>query len=273
MFNKESFFISQIENKHIGDDGVIIGDNVYSKDLFCEGIHFKRSWMSLRDIASKSMLVNISDAIAMNATPKYALLGLKIPKNFNKNDLEELWAGFSTTSQKYSIEIIGGDTIVGNTLDISITIISTSKSPIYRDNIKQGQLLAYTGTLGSVQKDLKRLFQNKEISKTSKFITPILRQEFMQKASKYISSCMDISDGLCHELQRLSKANKISYKFIKNLNNNTLSSGEEYELVFSFDKKYLKIIKNISKKTKTPITIFAKAKRGSYKHKFKNHHI
>ena len=84
---KEEYFISKFTSATIGDDGAVIGDRVYSKDLFCEDIHFKRSWMSLAQIAKKSMLVNISDAIAMNATPKQALIGIVIPAHFSHKNL------------------------------------------------------------------------------------------------------------------------------------------------------------------------------------------
>ena len=71
--NLENYFISQFKNAHIGDDGALIDDTVYSKDAFFEDVHFKKEWMNHYQIASKAMMVNISDAIAMNAKPKYAL--------------------------------------------------------------------------------------------------------------------------------------------------------------------------------------------------------
>ena len=41
------------------------------------------------------MLVNISDAIAMNAKPKYALISIAIPKSYTMNEnLKELSSGF-----------------------------------------------------------------------------------------------------------------------------------------------------------------------------------
>ena len=49
--NKEEYLISKFKSKKIGDDGAVIGDLVYSKDLFCENIHFKLSWMNLKQIA------------------------------------------------------------------------------------------------------------------------------------------------------------------------------------------------------------------------------
>ncbi len=70
------------------------------------------------------MLVNISDAISMNAVPKYALLGLALPKNLSENEIKALQKGFLKTARKFNIKIIGGDTISNDKIDISLTIIS-----------------------------------------------------------------------------------------------------------------------------------------------------
>jgi thiamine-monophosphate kinase len=127
--SKEAYFIAQFSSKHIGDDGALVHKTVYSKDLFCEDIHFKRSWMRLEQIARKSMLVNISDAIAMNAQPRYALIGIVIPKDVTCKDLQELASGFEKVAREYGIEIIGGDTTAGSSLMISVTIVSDTNKP------------------------------------------------------------------------------------------------------------------------------------------------
>ena len=123
--NLENYFISQFDNKHIGDDGAVIKNYIYSKDGFFENVHFKTSWMSFYQIASKAMSINISDAIAMNAQPKYALLSVAMPKSMSKSDMRELAMGFKDVASKYAVEIIGGDTISNTKLDITITITKT----------------------------------------------------------------------------------------------------------------------------------------------------
>ncbi len=271
--NKEDYFISLFKNRYIGDDGVVIDNIVYSKDLFCEDIHFKKEWMSLKEIAKKSVLVNISDAIVMNSKPLYLLLGIKIPKAFNYKQIKELSKGFIEVCKEYDIKIIGGDTVAGDKLDISITVISKVKNPIKRKGIKKGFLFAYTGTLGESKRDLKKLLQGKKVSKNSKFIKPKLKDKFFYKASKYISSALDISDGLYKDLSRLASANKIGVKFIKNFPKSVTCSGEEYEILFAFDKRYKDKILSIAKQTKTPITIFAKAKKGKFKNLCKENHF
>ena len=271
--NKEDYFISLFKNRYIGDDGVAIDKIIYSKDLFCEDIHFKREWMSLREIAKKSVLVNISDAVAMNSKPVYLLLGIKIPKNFSYKQIRELSEGFKEICKEYDIKIIGGDTVAGDKLDISITVISTSRYPVRRKGIKKGFLFAYTGTLGESKRDLKKLLLGKKISKNSKFVKPKLRDKFFYKASKYISSALDISDGLHKDLSRLTQVNKIGVKFIKKISKEQICSGEEYEVLFAFDKRYKDKILSIAKKTKTPVTIFAKAKRGKFRSLCKENHF
>ncbi len=272
--NKENYFIKQFtSSKHIGDDGAVIGKYVYSMDAFFENIHFKREWLSLKQIASKAMLVNISDAIVMNAKPKYALLSVAIPSDFNKKQLDELAKGFKKVAKKFDIEIIGGDTISNNKLDISVTIISTTKKPIYRTGTKQDDYLCYTNNLGSVKRDLEKLLARKEINKKSKFIKPNLKPEFFYKISKYINSAMDISDGLFFELERLSKANNIGFEFFDKIPKEVGCSGEEYEILFSFDKKHKEKIQKIAKKHNIKLNIFAKATSGQYDCPCINHHF
>ena len=270
--NKEDYFISLFKSKKIGDDGAVIGDYIYSNDAFFENVHFKKEWLSLDQIAYKAMIVNISDAIAMNAKPLYALLSIAIPNTYSKNDLKLLHKGFKKASKEFKIDIIGGDTISNNKLDISITIISKTKKPLLRTGIKKGDYLAYTGKLGGVKKDLDRLFENKKIDKNSRFIKPILRQKFIKKSASFLRAGMDISDGLFLDLEKLAKANNIGFNFFKKIKKNKACSGEEYEMLIAIDPKNIKKVKEIAKKEKIELHIFAKADQSIYKNRcLKNH--
>lgn len=260
--NKEDFFINQFHSHKIGDDGAVVGKFVYSKDLFFEDIHFKREWMSLTQIAQKAMLVNISDVVAMNAKPLYTLIGIEIPVNFSNDELKELADGFKKVAKKYDFKIIGGDTIAGDRLNISITIISKAKKPTLRKGICDDDLMVYTGNLGSVKRDLQMLFAGKNIDKKSKFFKPKLRDKFMKKAAFYMTSCMDISDGLSFELERLSRINKVGFEFMKKIEKDVICSGEEYELLFSINKKHKEKVIKIAHESRTKLNFFAVAKRG-----------
>ncbi len=273
--SKENFFIEQFSKNtnHIGDDGAVIGKWVYSQDAFFENVHFKKEWMNLSQIAQKAMLVNISDAIVMNAKPKYALLTVAIPKSYTNDDLVFLANGFKKTAKKFGVEIVGGDTISNEKLDISVTIISKTKNPILRSGAKVGQLVAHTGTLGSVKKDLDVLLGGGAIDKKSKFIKPKLNPEFFYDIAPYISSALDISDGLFFELGRVSRASGVGFELFEEIDMEVGCSGEEYEVLFTFDVKHLKEIEKKAKKHKIDMNIFAKVIVGSYECPCKEHHF
>ncbi len=279
--NKENYFIQQIaSNKFIGDDGAVVLEKlkknenyVYSMDAFFENIHFKREWLSLKQIASKAMLVNISDAIVMNALPKYALLSVAIPSDFTNEDLDALASGFKKIAKKYGITIIGGDTIANIKLDISITIISITTNPIYRSGAKEGDLVCYTGVLGSSKDDLEKLLRGEKIEETSKFIKPKLSGDFFYAVAPFIHCALDISDGLFFELERLSHVNKIGFEFSEGIPDAIGCSGEEYEILFTFDKQNKKKIEEIATKFGINLNIFAKVIKGKYVCKCKEHHF
>jgi len=271
--NLENYFISQFKNAHIGDDGALIGSMVYSKDAFFEDVHFKKEWMSYYQIAAKAMSVNISDAIAMNAKPKYALLSVAMPKSMTMRDMRELASGFEDTAVKYGIEIIGGDTISNVKLDITVTIISQTDRPLRREGLRYGHLIAYTGELGRSAKELKRLSNLGKIHKNSKFVNIKLREKFVSKASRYLKCGMDISDGLFSDLAKLSSANRSGFRFSTRIPKRVGCSGEEYEMLFGFDKRDKKALLRVAKLCRTPITIVAQSARNNYKNRCKAHHF
>ncbi|MCW8820735.1 MAG: thiamine-phosphate kinase, partial [Sulfurovum sp.] len=194
--DKEQYLINRLSSKYIGDDAAVIGDTLYSMDAFFEDVHFKRAWMSIAQIGRKAMLINLSDAIAMNAQPKFALVTVSIPKDMTETQIDELTLSMESTAKEYGCEIIGGDTIGGDKLHLSITIISKSDRPLLRKGLREGDLLAYTGILGESKRDLDALYRGEKIADNSRFLEPTLRADFIAKARPFLRTGMDISDGL-----------------------------------------------------------------------------
>ena len=271
--NLENYFISNFKSRHIGDDGAVIDNRVYSKDAFFENVHFKRKWMSCFEIAKKAMLVNISDAVAMNAKPKYALLSVAMPKSMAKSDMQALAEGFQQTAKKFNIEIIGGDTISNTKLDITVTIISETNKPLFRSKLRENYLFAYTGILGNSAKDLKKLQNLGQIHKKSKFVNIELRDTFISKSNRILKAGMDISDGLYSDLDKMVSLNKVGVKFIKKISKGISCSGEEYEMLVAFDARDIKKLRMRAKQSRTRLTIFAKVARNKYTNRCKAHHF
>ena len=271
--NLENYFISQFCNSHIGDDGAVINGYVYSKDAFFENVHFKKEWLTYKQIAKKAMLVNLSDAIAMNSQPRYALLSVAMPKSMTKTDMKALAEGFKEVADEYGVTIIGGDTISNMKLDITITIISTTKKPLLRSKVRSGYLLAYTGTLGKSAKELKKLFNLGTIHSKSKFIDIKLRRNFVKRTERFLQAGMDISDGLFSDLDKIASLNNIGIKFNRQISKKIACSGEEYEMLVAFSKRDEKAMKRRSTQSRTPLTIFARATRSKYINRCKAHHF
>jgi thiamine-monophosphate kinase len=271
--NLENYFISLFNSNHIGDDAALIDGFVYSKDAFFENVHFKKEWMSYYQIAQKAMLVNLSDAIAMNAEPKYALLSVAMPKSMTKKDMKELSRGFLDVAKCYNMEIIGGDTISNTKLDITITIISQTKKPLFRRGVRKNYLFAYTGRLGKSAKDLKKLFNLGKLNKNSKFVNIELRKDFVFKSARYLKAGMDISDGLFSDLEKILNTNHLGISFFKPLSKDIGCSGEEYEMLVAFDKRDKKALIRRAAQSRTKLNIFAFATRSRYTNKCKAHHF
>ena len=271
--DKEHYLINTLSSTHIGDDAAVIGDTLYSMDAFFEDVHFKREWMSLAQIGRKAMLVNLSDAIAMNAQPEYALVTVSLPPDLTHSDIDQLTRSMETTAAEYGCEIIGGDTIGGDKLHLSITIISKSKHPLLRTEVKEGDLLAYTGVLGESKRDLEALFRGETIASNSRFYEPTLRAEFIAKARPLLNAGMDISDGLYCDTNKLLDINKYGFKVLDTIDDTVGLSGEEYEMLVSFSEEHLEAIKAVAKKTKTPLTVFARVAKNDERFSCNSHHF
>lgn len=276
MANLEQLFISafQKNSTHIGDDCAFIDGFVYGADAFIENTHFLKHWLTPFEIGQKAMLVNISDIIAMNAKPTFALTTVGFPKTMSEKDINELAKGLKQTAKNFGCEIIGGDTVECELISISITCIGKTDNPLFRHNVKQGDYLAYTGVLGNSKKDLEKLFKNEKIAKNSKFIKPKLKADFMFKAASYLNAAIDVSDGLFNETAILSRQSKVGIKLLKDIKDEIGCSGEEYELIVSFSPEHLDKVLQIAKETKTKLTIYAKAEgKEIFKSRCKAHHF
>ncbi len=271
--DKEHYLINKLSSKYIGDDAAIIGDTLYSMDAFFEDVHFKRAWMSMAQIGRKAMLINLSDAIAMNAQPQFALVTVSLPKDISNTEIDELTQSLESTAKEYGCEIIGGDTVGGDKLHLSITIISKSDDPLLRTGLEEGDLLAYTGTLGESKRDLDALYRGEKISDNSRFFEPVLRAEFIEKSRPFLRVGMDISDGLYCDTNKLLDINKYGFNILKTINDDIGFSGEEYEMLIGFKKEDLEAVEAVAESLNLPLTVFAEVAQNKERFPCKSHHF
>ena len=274
--------------KGIGDDAAVLDFKnkrvVVSTDLLIEGVHFDLSYMPLKHLGYKAVVVNLSDVYAMNAKATQITVSIAVSNRFPLEALEELYKGIELAAKIYDIDVVGGDTTSSNKgLLISITAIGEvdENNVVYRDGAKENDLLVVSGDLGGAYLGLQVLEREKEVFKVNPASQPdldlytyIIERQLKPEARKDIvdllsnlnvkpTSMIDISDGLSSEIIHLCKQSEVGCNLYEdkipldpqtistceefNIDSTTiaLSGGEDYELLFTISQEdYPKIKAN-----------------------------
>jgi thiamine-monophosphate kinase len=273
--------------KGVGDDAAVIDNGnlktVVSTDMMVEGVHFDLSYVPLKHLGYKSVVVNLSDIYAMNAEPRQIVVSIASSNRFSLEAIEELYAGMLLACKKYNIDLVGGDTTSSlNGLVINITVIGAAKDEdlVYRNGTKEGNLLCVSGDLGAAYMGLQVLEREKFVFKENPKLQPdlegkdyILERQLKPEARKDIvellkkleikpTAMIDISDGLSSEILHLCiqsdtgvelyeekiPIDSQTYNAAREFNLDptlcALSGGEDYELLFTVDMGDYDKIKN-----------------------------
>jgi len=273
--------------KGVGDDAAVIENNdlvtVVSTDLLTEGVHFDLSYVPLKHLGYKSVVVNLSDIYALNALPTQILVSFAISNRFKLSAVEELYHGMLMACKKYKVDLVGGDTTSSSSgLTISITAIGAAKKEkiTYRNGAKEGNLLCVSGDLGGAYMGLQVLEREKAVFKENPKLQPdlegkdyILERQLKPEARQDIiellnelkispTSMIDVSDGLSSEILHLCTQSNLgielyeekipidslTYETAREFNLDptvcALSGGEDYELLFTIDIVDYEKIKN-----------------------------
>lgn len=267
--------------KAVGDDAAVIGNeeglrHVVTTDMLLEGVHFDLSYMPLKHLGYKAVIVNLSDVYAMNATARQITVSIALSNRFPLEAVEELYAGIETAAKLYKVDVIGGDTTSSTTgLVISITAIGVAAEDkiTYRDGAKENDLLVVSGDLGAAYLGLQVLEREKKVFEVNPQAQPdlepysyLVERQLKPEARKDIpellselgvvpTAMIDISDGLSSEILHLCKNSKVGCNLYEdkipldpqvittceefNLDSTTiaLSGGEDYELLFTIEQQ------------------------------------
>jgi thiamine-monophosphate kinase len=266
--------------KGIGDDAAVLefGDKqvLVTTDLLVEGVHFDLSYVPLKHLGYKAVMVNLSDVYAMNGKASQITVSIAISNRFPLEAVEELYAGIQTACDTYEVDLIGGDTTSSTTgLLISITAIGEANASevVYRNGAKPNDLLVVSGDLGSAYLGLQVLEREKQVFKANPNSQPdlenytyLVERQLKPEARKDIiellkqlevqpTSMIDISDGLSSEVIHLCKQSEVGCDLYENkipldpqmistceefnIDSTTvaLSGGEDYELLFTVSQE------------------------------------
>ena len=263
----------------IGDDAAILnfkGESVVvTTDFLVEGVHFDLSYMPLKHLGYKAVVVNLSDVYAMNAMASQITVSIAVSNRFTLEAMEALYQGIQTAAKTYGVDVVGGDTtssITGLTLSVSAIGHVKASKVVKRNGAKSNDLLVISGDIGAAYLGLQVLEREKEVFKVNPKNQPelerysyIIERQLKPEARKDIvtllndlkvqpTSMIDISDGLSSEVIHLCKQSGVGCDLYEekipldpqvistceefNIDSTTiaLSGGEDYELLMTISQ-------------------------------------
>ncbi len=266
--------------KGVGDDAAVLEFGkkqvLLTTDLLVEGVHFDLSYMPLKHLGYKAVMVNLSDVYAMNGKATQITVSIAISNRFSLEALEELYAGVQLACTTYGVDLVGGDTTSSTTgMMISITAIGEieKKNVVYRNGAKPNDLLIVTGDLGAAYLGLQVLEREKQVFKANPNSQPdlelysyLVERQLKPEARKDIvellkelnvkpTAMIDISDGLSSEILHICSQSEVGCDLYEdkipldqqvistceefNIDSTTvaLSGGEDYELLFTISQE------------------------------------
>jgi thiamine-monophosphate kinase len=230
----------------------------------------------LKHLGYKSVMVNLSDIYAMNATPTQITVSIGISNRISIEALNEFYEGIYIACEKHGVDLIGGDTSTSQKgFIISITAIGevTPDKFVKRSTAQKGDLICVSGDLGGAFLGLTLMEREKKIYLENPQVQPDLEDEsyivgrllkpearkdiieFFEKNEIVPTAMMDVSDGLSSEVLHLCKQSNLgcviyeekfpisdesrqaAYKFGLDPTVCALNGGEDYELIFTMKQE------------------------------------
>ena len=254
---------------------------IISVDTYVEGTHFidfKHPDLVIKKILRSS----ISDLICKGVKPKYYFIsGSGNKKTFSKKNLEIISRSLRTEQKKYSIHLSGGDTVFSEKLSFTITSVGFSNKIVFRNKAKLNDDIYVTGNLGDSFIGLKVLQKKIKLNKNlmnyfkTKYFHPVLYKNITEKLLSFANTSIDISDGLISDLEKMINKQKLSYKLYLEkipISNNlkklvdlniidktsSISSGDDYQILFTASPSKSRIISKTSKSLSIKISKIGK---------------
>jgi thiamine-monophosphate kinase len=151
----------------IGDDAAVLRSGsrkgerlLLTTDLLVEDVDFRRSIHPPFLLGRKSLSVNLSDIAAMGGRPRFALLGLALPRRSSPEWVNEFFRGFRSVGREAGLALIGGDLSGAEKIVISVTVMGAARHVVTRGGARPGDYLFVSGPLGDAAAG-RRLLEKK----------------------------------------------------------------------------------------------------------------
>ncbi len=217
-FEKGDFPFSAV-TLGIGDDAATVDfgnrPTIVTVDAQVEDVHFRRDWISCRELGRRAVIAAASDVWAMASSPCGAVVALTLPRAFAEADFRELIEGVAEASELTGAQIIGGNLSDGGSLSITTTVFGVpSERVVTRSGARPGDRIYITGELGGAALGLAVLeagatdLEHAE-SFCERWRSPPLHGPIVERLARRATSAIDISDGCLQDLQHVCAASGV----------------------------------------------------------------
>lgn len=235
-----------------GDDGAALsGGLILSTDLTVEGIHFRRDWLSAREVGYRAAAAAVSDLAAMAAEPIGILVSLALPA-----EDAETWAPEVGVGVRGVLDLVGGS-LLGGDLSLSpgpvildVVAVGHAAEPVMRGGALPGDEVWVTGSLGGSRAAVRCFEQGaaptQGMLEAYRRPTPRVEEARWLHQRVGLHALVDISDGLASDAGQLSASSEVHIELRADCvpvhsdlpagvegAQEALEGGEDYELLFT----------------------------------------
>ena len=250
-----------------GDDGAVLrGGLVLSTDVMVEDVHFRRDWITARELGFRAVAAGLSDLAAMGATPVAVLLSIVVPGE--GEDAIDIQTGAAEAAQRADATLVGGD-LSRSPGPIMVDVVSVGRAshPVLRSGANPGDQLWVSGTLGGAAWAVRSWAAGEAPPEAarSRFVEPPDRTGFAARLAEagLATAMIDVSDGLVADLGHLARASGVGatvrYEHVPAVEglpeglNRGVMGGEDYELLFAAEPGSRDVIARLSETTDVPL--------------------
>ncbi|MFZ2405656.1 MAG: thiamine-phosphate kinase [Methylobacter sp.] len=200
----------------IGDDCALLSipegfELAVTTDTMVENVHFFAG-TDPELLGHKLLAVNLSDLAGMGAKPVSVTLALTLPK-VDEGWLTAFARGFLNLAERYSVDLIGGDTTSGPlTLTVQAMGLVPKGRALMRSAARPGDFVYMTGFLGDAGLGLK-IKQGYACENPEAALTRFNRPEPQVEAGRALigiaNACIDLSDGLAGDLGHILEQSRV----------------------------------------------------------------
>jgi thiamine-monophosphate kinase len=197
-----------------GDDAAVLeGGWVVTTDMSVEDVHFRRAWLSDREIGYRAAAGALSDIAAMAASPVGVLVSLAAPRG-GAVDVEAVHAGVRELCHAVRAPVIGGDLSRSpGPLVLDVVALGRAEWPALRAGAEPGDDVWVTGALGASAAAVQLWEEGREPPPELRaaFARPRPRIDEARCLSEHelVDAMIDISDGLAGDAGHIAAASGV----------------------------------------------------------------